>query len=356
MRVGVADVGSNSLHLQLIDGVPGGPPLPVFGAKWPIGLAERVGDDGAVDDGAVDSAIEALREVQITALAHQAVELVVFATSAVREATNGSRLCQEAKRQLGLDVTVLGGQEEAEFTFLATRRWLGWQAGPILMLDVGGGSFEIAYGRNEHPELAVSLPLGAGRLTRAFPNSDPPRPAEVRAVKAHAREVIDEVADRLRWVGPAAQVVGTSSTFRRLARLTGGPPRRAGPFVSRQVRHRALRRLIPELASMRIGQRSKLKGVSESRAPQILAGAIVAEAAMSAFEVKTLRVSPWALREGILLQRLDKLRGSASMRATKLVEEATQSIGTNRPKARRRLPDLASLAHHSVEASDGDSR
>jgi exopolyphosphatase/guanosine-5'-triphosphate,3'-diphosphate pyrophosphatase len=108
--------------------------------------------------------------------------------------------------------------------------------------------------------------------------------------------------------------------------------------------------LIPELASMRISQRSKLKGVSESRASQILAGAIVAEAAMSAFEVKTLRVSPWALREGILLQRLDALRGSASMRATKLVEQATQPIGTNRSKVTRRLPDLASLASHPAEA------
>ena len=330
--------------------------MPVFGAKWPIGLAERLGDDGAVDDAAVDSAIEALREVQVAALAHQTVELVVLATSAVREAANGSQVCEEAKRRLGLDVTILGGQEEAEFTFLAARRWLGWQAGPILMLDIGGGSFEIAYGRNEHPELAVSLPLGAGRLTRAFPNSDPPRPAEVRETKDHAREVIDEVADRLRWVGPAAEVVGTSSTFRRLARLTGGPPRREGPFVARQVHHRSLRRLIPELASMTISQRAKLKGVSESRASQILAGAIVAEAAMSAFEVKTLSVSPWALREGILLQRLDALRGSASMRATKLVEAATQSIGTIRPKARRRLPDLASLAHHQAEVSDMDGR
>lgn len=335
MRIGVADVGSNSLHLQLIDGVPGGPPLPVFGKKWPLRLAEQVDTDGAVGERAVDAAIEALGEVQATALAHQAVELVVFATSAVREAPNGARLGDEARRRLGLDIMILGGQEEAEFTFLATRRWLGWQAGPILMLDVGGGSFEIAYGRNEHPELAVSLPLGAARLTRAFLHHDPPRAAEVRALKRHAREVIDEVADRLRWVGPPAQVVGSSSTFRRLARLTGGPPRRAGPFARRVVRHRSLHQLIPELADMSSSERAKRKGVSESRASQILAGAIVAEAAMAAFEVKTLGVSPWAVREGILLQRLDALSGSASIRATKLVEEATQSIGEARPRSHR---------------------
>lgn len=335
MRIGVADVGSNSLHLQLIDGFPGGPPLPVFGTKWPIRLAERVGTDGAVNERDVDAAVEALREVQATALAHQAVELVVFATSAVREAPNGSRLCEEAKRRLGLDVMILGGQEEAEFTFLATRRWLGWQAGPILMLDVGGGSFEIAYGRNEYPELAVSLPLGAARLTRAFLHRDPPRPAEVRAVRGHAREIIDEVADRLRWVGPPAEVVGSSSTFRRLARLTGGPPRGAGPFARRVLHRRSLRRLIPELANMTISERAKLKGVSASRASQVLAGAIVAEAAMSAFEVKALVVSPWALREGILLERLDALSGSASIRATRLVEEATQPIGEPRYRSHR---------------------
>lgn len=166
--------------------------------------------------------------------------------------------------------------------------------------------------------------LGAARLTRAFLPGDPPRPAEVKAVKRHAREVIEEVADRLRWVGPPAEVVGTSSTFRRLARLTGGPSRRAGPFARRDLHRRTLRDLIPELASMTVRERNKLKGVSESRASQILAGAIVAEAAMSAFEVQTLSCSPWAVREGILLQRLDALSGSASMGATRLVDRTAR--------------------------------
>jgi exopolyphosphatase/pppGpp-phosphohydrolase len=93
--------------------------------------------------------------------------------------------------------------------------------------------------------------------------------------------------------------------------------------------------LIPELASMTVSERTELNGVSESRASQILSGAIVAEAAMSAFEVKTLSCSPWAVREGILLQRLDALSGSASMRATRLVEEATQPVGEPRFRSHR---------------------
>jgi exopolyphosphatase/guanosine-5'-triphosphate,3'-diphosphate pyrophosphatase len=113
-----------------------------------------------------------------------------------------------------------------------------------------------------------------------------------------------EVADRLLWEGVPERAIGTSKTFKQLARLSGAPPQRKGPFVRRSVAAKDLEAWIPRLAALRARERARLKGVSRSRSRQILAGALVAKAGMKALNVDSVDVSPWALREGILLHYL----------------------------------------------------
>ena len=99
---------------------------------------------------------------------------MAFATSAVREAGNSADVLDRVRAETGVDLQVLSGEDEARLTFLAVRRWYGWSAGRLLCLDIGGGSLELAVGMDEEPELAFSVPLGAGRLTRTRFRSDPP--------------------------------------------------------------------------------------------------------------------------------------------------------------------------------------
>src|SRR5690606_4451460 len=101
-------------------------------------------------------------------------EMLVMVTSAIREATNGELVLGALQELIGGDVQVLSGPDEARLTFLAVRRWYGWVAGRLLVLDIGGGSLEVATGVDEEPDLAMSLPLGAGRLTRDLLQDDPP--------------------------------------------------------------------------------------------------------------------------------------------------------------------------------------
>jgi exopolyphosphatase/guanosine-5'-triphosphate,3'-diphosphate pyrophosphatase len=113
-------------------------------------------------------------------------------------------------------------------------------------------------------------------------------------------------------VGEPDQVVATSKTFRSLARVTGAASSAEGPYVRRMLGREAVADLVSKLSGMDAAERARLPGVAAGRAPQLLAGAIVADAAMDLFEVESLDICPWALREGVILRRLDNLAATDS--------------------------------------------
>ncbi len=307
MRLGVLDLGSNTVHLLLVDAHYGAAPVPASKLKMPLRLSEHLRDDGSVDDGAVEQLIDFIVRGQQLAEDMGATDIMAFATSAIRGAANGEEVLSRVHRETGLDIQVLSGEDEARMTFLAVRRWFGWSSGRILVLDIGGGSLELASGTDEEPDVAVSLPLGAGRLTRDFLQDDPPDPEHVRELRKHVRATIAQVVGQLRRVGEPRMAVATSKTFKQLARIGGAPPSSEGIHLPRVLRASDLHEIVPRLAGMPAAERSQLPGVSEGRSAQMVAGAIVAEAAMDLLELEELVVCPWALREGIILRRLDGL-------------------------------------------------
>lgn len=173
MRLGVLDVGSNTIHLQVIDGHLGAPPVANSSHKSVIRLTEYLDESGAITQLGIDRITESIHLNMKSAEHLNIDELLAFATSAIREATNSDEVIAHVNKVCGIDLQVLSGEEEARFTFLAVRRWLGWSAGDLLVLDIGGGSLEIARGAEENPTFKTSMQLGAGRLTRAFLKGDP---------------------------------------------------------------------------------------------------------------------------------------------------------------------------------------
>jgi len=170
---------------------------------------------------------------------------------------------------------------------------------------------EIVLGRDAEPQLAISLPLGAGRLTREMLPEDPPSRAQLKAMRRHIRDTLKAIADRVRWEGDPRRVVATSKTFKQLARLSGGAPQRKGPFVRRGLTRRDVQEWIPRLAKLPAGERAKLRGISHPRARQILAGAVVADLTMATLDIDSLEICPWALREGIVLRHLESIAQQA---------------------------------------------
>ncbi len=307
MRLGVLDIGSNTVHLLVVDAHQGAAPLPAWKSKISLRLAEHLGADGSIDDEAAADLVEFARHAQEVAEDLGVTEFLAFATSAIREAPNGLEVIRLMRERTGLDVEVLSGPEEARLTFLAVRRWFGWSAGRILVLDIGGGSLELATGADEEPEVALSLPLGAGRLTREHLSGDPPGDKQVKVARRAVRAALGEVVGQILRAGEPRIAVATSKTFRQLARIAGAAPSSEGFHVRRTLSREDVHLWVPKLASMTTAERSRLPGVSESRAPQLLAGAIVAEAAMDLLGVDRLEIGPWALREGVILRRIDGL-------------------------------------------------
>ncbi|MGC4961606.1 hypothetical protein ACPXCG_14060 [Gordonia sp. DT218] len=305
MRLGVLDVGSNTVHLLVVDAHRGGHPTPMSSTKSVLRLAEQIDDRGRLSDRAAAKLIESVDEFTHIASSSGCEQIMAFATSAVRDASNSDEVLTEVARKTGVQVAVLSGPDEARLTSLAVRRWYGWSAGRILALDIGGGSLEMSNGVDEEPEVALSVPLGAGRLTREWLPGDPPDRRRVSVLRDWLDAELRPAAKELIDPGKPDLAVGTSKTFRSLARLTGAAPSSAGPRAKRQLTSSGLRQLISFISRMTRDDRAELEGVSADRAGQLVAGALVAEAAMRALSVDTLEICPWALREGVILRRLD---------------------------------------------------
>ncbi|MFW0112389.1 Ppx/GppA family phosphatase [Rothia sp. CCM 9417] len=324
MRLGVLDIGSNTGHLLLIEGQLGSRPEAYTDAhKEPLQLVRYIDADGKITDEGRDRLTAFVKSAVLYAIEQGAEDLLAFATSAIRESKNGPAVLQHVQNATGVNLTEITGDQEAAITYHAVRHWQGWGAGRILNFDIGGGSFEFSTGMDAYPDDAISVPLGATRLTGDWFSSEIPSPKEIKKLRKYVRETLEPVATQLLAYGEPNMVVGTSKTFRSLARICGAAPYSAGPYVKREMRLEDLRLWTRRMEAMAPSERVDLPGVSEVRAEQMLAGAIAAETAMDVFGVGVMRVSPWALREGLILRRMNYLaqQGSYSMLDPRSLEE-----------------------------------
>jgi exopolyphosphatase/guanosine-5'-triphosphate,3'-diphosphate pyrophosphatase len=314
MRLGVLDVGSNTVHLLVVDAHRGAHPTPQHDDRTLLRLAEQIGDDGRLSKAGEKALVRAVQKGCQQAEEQRCEQLMALVTSAIREADNGLEVLDRVTDRTGVRLEVLSGEDEARLTFLAVRRWFGWSAGRLMVLDIGGGSLELASGLDEDPDVAVSLPLGAGRMTRRYlPEGRTGGRPDLRALgelREHAADLLEPVAEKLLAGGPPDLVAATSKTFRTLARLTGAAPYSAGLRVVRELTAAGLDQLVGFVSRIESAALAELPGVSPDRAHQIPAGAVVAATAMRALDVPCVRICPWALREGVILRRLDSLGGS----------------------------------------------
>ena len=192
-RLGVLDIGSNTIHMLIVDAAPGARPDPEASTKSTVRLMKYLKDDGSIKKSGIE------------------------ATSALREAPNGNKVIHKIEELIGQGVTVLSGTDEARLTFLAARRWYGWDAGRLLVLDIGGGSLEVAMGSDEEPTVALSAPAGAGRVTTEFLPSGMATPDELEDVRKNVRKILEPMVKVFPQSKHPNHAVGTSKTFRSLA-------------------------------------------------------------------------------------------------------------------------------------------
>jgi len=306
-RLGVLDIGSNTVHLAVVDAAYTARPVQAAGARTVVRIMRYLQPDGSLSGEGVAAMLTAVDDAVRLARESAVDEMLPMATSALRDATNGSEVLAAIGERVGQPVRVLSGEDESRLTFLAARRWHGWAAGRLLVLDIGGGSLEIASGVDEEPDLAASLPLGAGRMTMAFLPDDPPAPAQVEALREHVRATLAPTVAAFERLPAPDHVVATSKTFRSLARLAGMQVESVGPDDRWRMRRAQLADWVPRLARITAEDRTALPGITPERTFQIVAGGVVAVETMRALGVDEVEICPWALREGAILRRLDHI-------------------------------------------------
>ncbi len=306
--------------------------------KATLRLAEATDSAGKITKRGAEKLISTIDEFAKIADSSGCEELMAFATSAVRDAGNSDDVLSRVRKETGVELRVLTGVDESRLTFLAVRRWYGWSAGRIINLDIGGGSLEMSSGLDEEPEVAMSLPLGAGRLTREWLPDDPPGRRRVAMLRDWLDAELAEASAKILDAGSPDLAVASSKTFRSLARLTGAAPSGAGPRVKRTLTANGLRQLISFISRMTTADRAELEGVSAERAPQIVAGALVAEASMRALSIEVVDICPWALREGLILRKLDSEADGTALMGPSVRNAGGQVVDRNQHRSRGDKP------------------
>jgi exopolyphosphatase/guanosine-5'-triphosphate,3'-diphosphate pyrophosphatase len=298
--VGVLDVGSFSARLVVVP-VAGPSLTPVLNHQTRLRLDRELDPRGRLTDRGTAAVTAAVAAGMTTAYRHGVTGVYPLATSSIRDAANSADVVRHVAGETGVELRFLSGRREAELAYLAARRWYGPKAGPLLILDIGGGTVELAAGCGEQATFARSLPMGARSLTRDWLPAERVSGRQVKALRAYA---LDQAATVLGAADIAGhRTVGCSKVFQQLARLGG-----ARPGKSRDLRLDDLRAWIPRLAAMPASKRAELPGISRNRAHQALAGAIVAEALLTASGGQ-VTICPWSTRDGLLLTLRDDAKG-----------------------------------------------
>ena len=306
-RRGGLDIGSNTVHRRSVDGAPGARPEPEASTKSTIRLMQYLKDDGSIKKAGIEALLSAVEKAMKLAEEYEITQLLVLATSALREAPNGGKILRKIEEAIGQPVTVLSGVDEARLTFLAARRWYGWDAGRLLVIDIGGGSLEVAMGSDEDPTVALSVPAGAGRVTREFlPESGVADDDDLEAARKNIRKILEPMVKAFPKSKHPMHAVGTSKTIRSLARLAGAVMRQPGRVDTSIMTIDQLEDWLPRLAAIAPDQRTALPGVTPERTYQIVGGGLVIDEIMKALDVKEIEICPWALREGAILRWLDQ--------------------------------------------------
>jgi len=369
-RVAAIDIGTNSIHL-LIAAID--PALHSFsvvlGEKSTTRLGERDPETGNLSAEAIERAFQTLRHCRDLAASHGVEQIVTAATSAVREAPNGRQFLQTIQEQLGMEVDLVSGPEEARLIYLGVLSGMAFGAKPHLILDIGGGSSELVLADGSDARVLTSTRIGAVRLQREFCQQDPLPPQRRSFLEAYIQGALDpavaQVKQQLR-PGETPLMVGTSGTAMALAALAAAedpkPPLKLhGYRLSRE----RVDQLVARLVALTPEQRRALTPINDRRAEIIVPGALILQTAMAMLKVQELVVCERALREGLIVDwmlRNDLLPDRLAFQSTireRTVRHLARSYGVDLERAER-VADLAlSLYDQSrglLHDDDGEGR
>lgn len=369
-HVAAIDVGTNSTHMLVasVDVALGTFSIDLA-EKSNTRLGERNPDTGELTPEAMARGLESLRHFRELALSHQVEQIVIAATSAVREAPNGREYLQVIKDQLELDVDLVSGPEEARLIYLGVLSGMPFGDRPHLVLDIGGGSTELILADGRDARALTSTRVGAVRLQRDFVKDDPIPPQRRSFLQAFIQGSLEPAVDKVRRrikPGETPVLVATSGTAMAIGALAASeddrPPLKLhGYKVSRQ----RLDRVVDRLAMMTTDQRRGLAAINDRRAEIIVPGSLILQTTLRMLDVDELVLSERALREGLIVDWMlrhglleDRFSFQSSIRQRTVIHQV-QRFAVNQARAERVASHALSLydsTHETLHRDDGSGR
>ncbi|MFM1811500.1 MAG: hypothetical protein RLZZ336_438 [Cyanobacteriota bacterium] len=353
-RVAAIDIGTNSTHLLVAAVDPAlGSFNVVVAEKSTTRLGERDQERGDLTPAAIERALQTLRHCRDLAQSHGVEQIVTAATSAVREAPNGRDFLGTVQEQLGLDVDLVSGPEEARLIYLGVLSGMRFGEQPHLIMDIGGGSTELILADSHDARVLSSSRIGAVRLHREFCQQDP-LPASRRSfLIAYIQGAIDPAVAQIKGAlktGERPQLVATSGTAMALASLAAADdPRPPLKLQGYRLSRERVDQLVNRLVAMTPEQRKALPGLNERRAEIIVPGALILQTTMAMLQIPDLVICDRALREGLIVdwmlrnQLLDDRFAFQSTIRERTVLHLARGFGVDLPRAERVAAHALSL-------------
>jgi exopolyphosphatase/guanosine-5'-triphosphate,3'-diphosphate pyrophosphatase len=301
VRIAAVGIGSNSIRQIVADVSPGGDIRVLDEMKAAPRLGEGLDRTGRLSDAAIRHALDALHRMATLTRQLGTVRTAAVATSAVRDAENGAEFIAAVRDATGIAVRILDGDEEALLSYRSALAHFDLASGRAVVMDIGGGSLELAFSADGLLDGLMSFPLGAIRLTERF-FADGRGRAELKALRRFARKELRAGVSRRDWHG--ARLIGSGGTFTNLAGiiLARQGMRRATGVHGTIVTRAELEHVLDLLQGMSMAERQTVPGLSPARADIIVAGLAVAAEVMARVEGRELVVSGFGIRDGLLLE------------------------------------------------------
>jgi len=345
----VIDIGSNSGRVAVLALTDQGHLEMLSDGRTSLALIDDVAAEGRLTPEAIDRVVRTVRDFLCIARTARATRTVAVATAAVREASNAAELAERLRVETGVELAVIDGATEAQYALVGAVHGLSVEDG--MLVDIGGGSVEISRFRSREAVSTWSLPLGAGRLTRNFLASDPPRPAEVRALRDHVESSLAEI--ELPTLDPTEQLVGTGGTIRNLAKVhrahtTYPIPRMHGYVLDRGD----VRDVVDLLVAAPLERRMDVGGLSRDRADTVTGGGLAVLTVMDTVQARTLMVSGRGLREGVALAHTRRVPSAGAARRASVAALVARFSTWEAGRATRRRRVAAALLDAMLPHAD----
>lgn len=333
MKLAAIDIGSNSIKLVVVEAAASDSFAVLAREKEVVRLGRGTLREGHLAPAAIESAAACIKRLRGLAEARGAERIVAIATASVREASNAAEFINEVERRTGIRVEVLSGVEEARLIGLAASQGCSAARNVTLInIDIGGGSTEISLVRDGEPAELFSVKLGAVGLTEQLISNDPPKQKEMRALREEISSALERPARELRgarW----QQATGTSGTIiaigeaLRLRLLRKSDPDAAGAQpAGAEIALDQLARFNERMSGMDVAQRRAVPGISSQRSEIIIAGGQILEGAMRALGINSLRSCDYALREGVIIDRLREWESESRPPVPDVADQKLRSV------------------------------